>query len=199
MSEVIRDPYSASGSCAPSRFGSAKLCAPVRSKLRLRACQPAMSRIGTQSRTKPDVRDRMPIWTSRSGCEYGSGRRSTVFTTLKIALAAPIPSVRHQRRQCEARIAHQTAERVPHVHSSIMDISCSPCARAASFMPAIRSRPFANSPNPRRCSPRGRPIRHAPRVPRLPSPPGPSTRRASRSAQSSSTAINRGVPASHQG
>ncbi|MBV8812760.1 MAG: hypothetical protein JO033_29155 [Acidobacteriaceae bacterium] len=31
---------------------------------------------------------------SRSGCGYGSGRSSRAFTTLKIALLAPIPIAR---------------------------------------------------------------------------------------------------------
>ncbi len=30
--------------------------------------------------------------TSRSGWSYGNGRKSTAFTTLKIAVFAPIPS-----------------------------------------------------------------------------------------------------------
>ena len=34
------------------------------------------------------------ILTSRSGSRYGSGRSRTAFTTLKIAVLAPMPSAR---------------------------------------------------------------------------------------------------------
>jgi hypothetical protein len=54
-----------------------------------RGCKPKMAQA-----TIGKFGNSVPTLTMRPDCAYGSGLRSTAFTTLKIAVVAPIPSAR---------------------------------------------------------------------------------------------------------
>ncbi|MGH7446554.1 MAG: hypothetical protein ACRELT_03280 [Longimicrobiales bacterium] len=76
--------------------------------------------------SKPSVGNRLATRTSRSGDSYGSGRSTTPFSTLKIALFAPIPSARvrmamnaNPGARASERKAYRTSENSSAMRSSM--------------------------------------------------------------------------------
>ena len=87
---ATRIPLMRSASPLTIRVGAHERISVIWSKLWLRSRQ-------SRNVVKPTfpatpVGPRSPMSTSRSGSAYGSGRSSTAFRTLKIAVLAPIPS-----------------------------------------------------------------------------------------------------------
>jgi hypothetical protein len=86
-------PSRRSGSPRPVRFMLPPVMAPTSAKERFRSRRSQKFACEKDARAHPRSGNAGKICRTRSGSGNGSGARSTVFTTLNIAVLAPIPSV----------------------------------------------------------------------------------------------------------